>query len=207
MSNWNPATILYDKDGNAVDISGDRALVVREIPGSWNDLGTSYNRRRPLYEFAKFNGIHLEVDGSTTPVEVKLEKDPTKFKMITEVKFIIESTGLSIARPSESGRFGSAGLLPNGIRMCIEQDGVKQDIFPQYLCMLSDFLIYMDDWSNVESAGANGLDLFIGKVVFREPVYIPPDSNDHFCITIQDDLTSLTRFQALFIGLFEEVEV
>ena len=189
-------------------VTKDNALKVRVTQGSFDDLTREESERQKLlYEIAENNGsTNMNVNGSLeSPTTFRMESSQDQAKFVQEIRFVLESKRLSLQKPAQSGILGDAGLLNNGIEVSLRQGGVRRLLFPNPIRQLSSFLLLADDFINVESAISNNVDLFIATIKLPAPVIILPASKDEFEIRIRDDLSELDRFEALFIGVSEEI--
>ena len=200
---------IIDGGGSSeeAEVTEDSALKVRTVQGSFSDLSRKENERfQVLYEQASLNSsADMAIDASGEPHIFSVESERTRAKSLQQIRFLVESSRMSLRKAAEPGRLGEAGVLENGIEFFVRQGGIQRPIFPSKIRRVSDFLFLADDFHNIESARANNIDLFIVTIDMPIDIRILPESKDRFEVVINDDLSDLTRFEALVIGFSELV--
>ncbi len=171
-------------------------------------MGTSSRRLSKLLT----NGASsdMTVDGSSSAVSFTLDPPDNTTFYIHQLTLTIHSTGMDLGTAAELRNFGAvAAALTNGIRV-FETRGttpVQVDFFPSPVKRITDFYRYLDLMGQTAirghtdgvAAGTDFLSVTIGWAPGRELV-LRSTHPDLLTVYIQDDLTSLTLFEAHAVG-------
>lgn len=143
---------------------------------------------------------NLLVNGSSTPVNFRIEADPTNVKFINSVTFSSRGNGIKFGQFLSKSGSG----LSNGIELSYKSKDVLVTREP--LKTTDDILdFHAEDPDNFGLFIQSGGDKIIAILKFRSPIEIRPQSefaiNDFLQIKIQDDLTSgITQLRAIIEG-------
>ena len=158
----------------------------------------------------------MAVNGSGSPVSFTLDPPENTTYYVHQLILTIHSTGMDLSHATEMQKFGAVGAaLTNGVRV-FETRGmtpVQVDFFPTPVKRISDFFRYFDLMAQNDvrghtdgiAPGTDSLSVVIGWAPGRELV-LRSTHPDLLTVYIQDNLTSLTLFEAHAIGrqTFEE---
>tara|TARA_R100000008_G_scaffold86334_1_gene78968 strand:+ start:1326 stop:1859 length:534 start_codon:yes stop_codon:yes gene_type:complete len=150
----------------------------------------------------------MNVDGSSTAVEFTLSPPSGVTFEVTDLILTIHSSGMDLATASELRVFGASGALTNGIKLTEKKGSpiVSVEVFPAPVKKIIDLYRYTS-WSGsgVKIVGktdgiAAGTDHLVATVSWPKPLTIRPNSLDSLVLTVQDDLSGLTLFEAHAVG-------
>lgn len=163
---------------------------------------------RPYYESltnATF-GNDMTQDGSITPVEFRVASDPTHTYTVYKLLVWIESGNLMDFHSGDRLVFGSAGFLANGIRIVHRSDANEGtiDLMPYPIQDLQSF-VFLSDKSQFINAlhGSGGNDTVFLTYDLPHPAVNYWNENIRVVVQINDDLTSLDRFEMVALGTRE----
>lgn len=141
--------------------------------------------------------IDMNVDGSVTPKEFHVIPPLGVKYNITNVVFFIGDDAAM-----DHTKFGGIAALPKGL-ILRKEDGITQNVYNVKSngdLSLRNFHIRYDDRAPGSNYGFQSLSNFGGRenrnVIFR----LNGDQAEELKIIVQDDLTSLTKFQAIAQG-------
>jgi len=128
----------------------------------------------------------LTVDGSTTPVDFKVEASSTEDLIITEIRISLEDGGINFTK------FMDIQPLANGVELEIKTKGAVASFSP-VLQTTNDIVLLFN---------SGGLDTFIhlgkrlvGTFKPDNPFILKKGSSDYVCMRVQDDLRGLVAFE------------
>lgn len=139
----------------------------------------------------------MAVDGSVTPVTFRIEADPIKDIILTELLFYAIDNSIRI-----EGFLGQASPLTNGVILTIRSDGVESSF--RTIEKTSDFELFstLGGYTRFNETGGNSL-----KAIRQFPPAFPirrfgtfNNVNDFVQVTIQDNLNSVTSFLSFVRG-------
>lgn len=204
MTNFSPASILYDQDGNPVQVI-DQALLVTHNP--FPPLSTGV-KVLPFRDLLKDGGgsSAMNVDGDATPVEFSITAPATNDRYITSVSFLILDAGASI------NEFANIGILGNGCRLFYNYGSGDTDL-DSALKTNFDFVRLCQG----APAFGNGNAAFrVNNASDREEAYIPTldftkiappfgmllraGTTDKLSLEVRDDLSGADTFTATVYG-------
>ena len=142
----------------------------------------------------------LNVNGSGTPVEFSIESDPTKVKVVRELKFSWFDNGVKI-----DNFLGQNNALTNGIDVEFTFDGDMTSIFP--IKTTSDFNGHFayGDGSRFEVITGSGNDYVTATLSPREPFVLRPGTADKIVVRVNDNISNVSFGECIAFGLLEDV--
>tara|TARA_R110000824_G_scaffold373443_1_gene563847 strand:- start:1249 stop:1782 length:534 start_codon:yes stop_codon:yes gene_type:complete len=171
-------------------------------------MGTSSRRLSKL--LTNGTSTDMTVNGSSTAVSFTLDPPPGVTYYVHQLILTIHSTGMDLATVAEIANFGAVGAaLSNGIRV-FESRGtppVLVELFPTPVKRITDFYRYLDLMGQNDvrahtdgiASGTDSFSVAIGWAPGRELV-LRDSHADLLTVYVQDNLTSLTLFEAHAIG-------
>jgi len=130
------------------------------------------------------------INGATTPTEFYISANSSEMRVITQARFVIHGSDMSITT-AEARKYGNSfgSGLTNGIRFFARQGGAETDIFIDPVKEIQHYYNYQDDLVNDVSAVAVGIDLLAVTINLPDEVVLVPGSQDRLVVLIQDNLT------------------
>jgi len=148
----------------------------------------------------------LNIDGSDTPVEFRIEAQADLIRWIVSARFIFNGIYLEIDT-SDFRRFGdatsSSSSLANGVEFFLEQAGIETQIFAFPVTTMGEFMNYTDSFTNFIDATSYYGDFLSFDFNFDVPIALVPGSIDFITVRINDDLTDIDLFQVILRGYQE----
>jgi len=189
----NPAAILYDSSGNAIDsVLDDNAVRRLEVntnfpPGQSIIIGTQIPPDlREIVRAFVLNGASddLAVDGSTTPVAFDYDADSVDDIAVYEVRFIFGAQDIIFDGVS----FGPLSALTNGLKLDITFDnGVTFEA--ANVKTNEDLLMFPSPGNSIlNNTGPKDI-LVMGMFLGGGPI-LKAGTSDRVRVTVRDDLDS-----------------
>jgi hypothetical protein len=187
---FSPAVVIYDSYGNAIgsehSADGYKLLVSSSVVPGTNPYGTiPSNPQLIFYDKLKTTGnaVSLLVNGSSTPVEFKLNADVSYDLRIAEIRFVFVCDSFLIDGTS----FGPITGLTNGIILDTQSNGlvgtlvnVKQN---------EDFLaLYSPSGTTVQVNTVK--DYIIAGIYFGGAIVLKKGTSDYIRARVRDNLTN-----------------
>jgi hypothetical protein len=196
--------------GRSAQVTEGRALKVTTVQPSARELSPAELARFQYFSlyFSRRDAptdFDLNVDGSVTPVDFRVQRQPEQVLYIKRVRFVFHDEQMDISG-GEARRFASAAAPPgltNGIEFFTDQVGERVDIFNEPVKQMADFWQYADDFTAVTGALGAGEDFLSWDIVFEQPVVITQGSIDRVSIIVNDDLTNINRLRVIASGYRE----
>ena len=190
-------------------VTSDCALRVTQIDRKLSDLTIDQLTRvkffNGLFERADGSGsTSLNVDGSVTPVDFVINPPAGQAIQVRELRFILEGGDMSMTT-NDARKFstaaGTAGLT-NGLECFIEQGGEQNNIFVEPIQHMSEFFNYITDFYNVPDGVAVNVDILTWVIDLKllVPIPVADSSVDRVVVRVNDNLTSINKFQVLTTG-------
>jgi hypothetical protein len=155
-------------------------------------------------KFTKSESASMNVDGSTTPQEFSIVPESGYAKMIGQIRLLIHASQLDISGV-QGQQFGAShpNGLTNGLQLYYSYNTVQSDIFLDPVKILTDFYWYVNEIQSDIRAVDSQTDLLIIQINMCTPIMLLSGESDELSILISDDLTGLTRFEAMVLGVKE----
>ncbi len=196
-------------EGKHAKVTSDNALLVQNIAGSSSDVSEEELTRRKLLQAYFENSSssdEMNVNGSVTTQEFYIGATPGRLNVVTRVRVILEGANFEMNK-QDFRRFGNATTantpLPNGIKLEMRQGGITTQYFTEPMVVSGDFFTYSQAFINQINAISATEDYLNFTFDFIEPISLPEGTTDEICFCIQDDLSSIFRFQAFASGYYE----
>ncbi len=203
---------LTDGSGSGRDaaVTENYALKVQVVPETSRGLPPEDLANLRLNRKFLLNGTSalMSVDGSTDAQEFVLASIPGRTQWITSLRLLFEGSNFEIGT-ADFRRFGTATAvntpLTNGMLLFAEQSGEQVLICAEPIVTIGGFLSYADSFTNLVNAISTQEDFLSFDFVFEKPVVLAEGGSDRIVITIQDDLTSISKICCLARGYQESV--
>lgn len=145
---------------------------------------------------------NLNIDGSITPVDFRIEADPTEVKFISSVAISGRDNGIQFAN-----FLGLNGALTNGIQLSFKSNDFSAMREP--IKSTDDLLdLHAEDPDNFVVYFASGADKFTAVLEFGAPLEIRPQgeftTDDFLQIRVRDNLTTVNQLRAIITGFNRE---
>jgi hypothetical protein len=170
-----PAAILYDENGNALEVVDGRLQV--DTPGSVTNWAQAVNER--LTDSG--GSPDMVVDGSGTPVSFTFDADPTDDLALLVLRIVFVPNVIKF----KASTFGALSALTNGVEVSVTSSGVKTVLG---VIKLSEDFLFLGD-AAIET-GLSENDLLVLAVQFGGLVRLVAGSGDKVEIVIRDDVVS-----------------
>lgn len=203
-------THLADGTGTArtVQVLPNNALKVQTVPDSSQGIQPESLANLRLFRgFLENVGSNdMNVDGSVTEVEFKVESGLNVNIWVTGVRFIFEGINLEM-NTNNFRRFGNATTtgtpLTNGLLFQTTQSGETVGLFAEPVVYMGDFFTYADDYLNLINSVGSQEDFLSFDFDFEKPVVLAEGLTDKVFVTVRDDLTAIDKFQVIVRGYQE----
>lgn len=202
----------YLKDGmgsgRRVAVTNTNAIKVAITSLAADDQSQEELTKRKFFTDYFKNGTSFEmnVNGSATPVDFQVVA-PTGFVLfIDKVRLIFHDQNMDMGG-GNAGRFASAsaGALPNGVRLVVNQGGVETDLFLNNATTMADFFQFNAAFINITGAFGAGVDFLRYTFEFPQPIPLSDAITDKLFIRVQDNLSPINLFRAIATGVKEDV--
>jgi len=143
----------------------------------------------------------LNINGSVTPVNFRIEAHPTEVVFISSIDFAGQDTNIKF------GQFLGEAAKPNGIQVTFKSNNFMVTREP--IKTTDDFLdFHAEIPANFVLYSASGGDKFTAVLVFGSPIELRPQGefaiDDYLQISIRDNLTGITSLRAIVNGFNRE---
>ncbi len=136
----------------------------------------------------------LSVDGSVTPVEFDIVANTGKIFFISKLTITLQDSSINFSK------FGGIAALANGVQIVVKEGGLAERPLGNPLQTNADFN-HEGFEVNVQSSNEDLLTarIFV-KNGFQSSVALADADGDYMRITVNDDLTSITKIKILAQG-------
>lgn len=179
-----------------VEVTEKGAIKVEILPTTPPPAGTP-SELLPFTELAVIDGgssINMNVDGSVTPVEFKVNAEANSDRFITSVTLVMID---SLIREKN---FGNEPALTNGFDVKENLNGVDQFVVTKAKTTLDLETYTLNNYAKETQVNASN-DSSISLVITPgTPVRLGKGTTDSFLCVVNDDLTGLVEFFCRVIG-------
>lgn len=204
-------TIKGAKDGSVAKVATNGGLcvvVAPRPPSQWTAQEVEQKKSLVGLLATAAGSSDLGVDGSVTEVDFVAGAPAAKIHWVTEVRLTLHSSLMKLDS-NEIRRFGPAAAAPgltNGLRLIARQNGAEVDLWTSAgVKNLGDFYRYSETVQGVTDGVSAGVDFVVVRLILPVPIGLYPGSKDQVILRIQDDLTTLTLFEAVCLGWSEDL--
>lgn len=154
----------------------------------------------PLRRYLKESGgsVEMAVDGSSTAVNFELAPGATEVFRVESIAFVVK-----LASAADFDKFGDLTALGNGllVQTIDSDDSEIVDLLGGQAIKENFDLLSVGSLALKSGAGSDGLQAVITPAV---PIRLDGAASELLRVTVQDNLTGLTRFRAFVNGVKED---
>lgn len=200
--------IVDSSTGRTADVSSEGTLFVTTISAPPEDISRLSQQRKKDFitrMTSDAGSTSLNINASASSSNFCVRSVETMLYRVNKIKFVFESTNMKIDS-NESRRFGPvAAGLTNGLMFWSEQDGVVVNYFIENVKTIGEFYEYadVDGIINVADGVSTGVDILIVTFNLNREVILYPGSPDRICVTINDNLSGISKFKVNVYGTQE----